>query len=1546
MFCCTQKNNIERDDIVVRDSAPTPIPEERYEVPDSKQSPNIIELNGPVVVPSSSDQSRKHTADDSCGKFLEASAGDSKPPAAAIVSDVHSSSSKASSKNSKGSNGKSSKLEEAAPLKVPDVQLGINGTAIGQAVTAQATTTAMPRKTRHSLSSDIGLLQKEVSKNGGVHSDDYEVKGWLLMAFTNDELEEAFQTQRAATWCKFVGPKISFTVAILLSMELLKRFLSHIPALMPMIFLAFWIASMLLFGLFLWKRPDSASKSYMYFIDVFVISTVFVCSLTRDRKAALLKEDVPVFDAFMEARSAVLVACILASPIAFMGIPAGHYLLLSHICIGINFTVTIGLGSEEHDTMRDRFSSDARHALNDHVIDYILMVGWYLYLLVIVLYVGGRRQEQQERYDFAIAQSASQQLARVARQAQIIETKYEHLREAWSAIESVAEEDVSRSKTKEGATPVLGPAPAAAAPAAAPKQAPHDKKAPPPKMPALVQLTAKDARVPNPTLVKSMKGQQSNWSRIHEMSRRIRDPDYDLLQFFNDCVAGFPELSLFYAKELKDSVQSGNSGEAEYQRTIGAFFTVYWMLRLDTNGKSGFCYGVDERWQEPADHAVDKQRLEGKSFFNMAPDEKRDSFMTTMNWAMFQDLVKRAGCAKGVPGSEDRITALLALTAFHDIMKLTGLQPIVQLEHAPYYGYEAGVRILDHDLALSYVLEFFPDLLPSYAGLDERQRRAVLFTQGKMQFNHGWFVQAEAPPGGMLKKFKEILQGNNHQHEVLKLAQQQDIDLYFLHWITDLAGAEATPLGGAEKLVLKFPHTVLTSFLWSMPYLSRLADISETELVEQYLEARWKVLMESEDCPTDSSSIAVMRLVVMAQAPDAHRVEDAFHALPFADQMCLQTELARTGCAEQTFERFASGGGPAFLIYYSPALMQRNNDSPGGLEAAMHMLCVVLRGARALWPLKAEAQDNSVIIMIDELKTKSIERIVQNDGDHRNVWVLMRVNSNEGVVYLRRTSDLNGMFMSDIQFRVLDFTLPVQEQEPASEVGAGQSGQKAKDLTLEVRRSGGPTSLGGPRILIFTDMSTECDDECALLWLLAALERRNTPVTVELVQTDSHVRFQWMADIFRSKFLPGGEWELLPGYNAFRVGKVQVNMYLAKSPDEKRVIEDIEKKASHLQVRYEEREGTKIAIRAPGEIGGEDYLKVPGGSLHCVVVAAAIPDVIPDFFKQFTSCKCCYVVGTPGGINCPLGTWRTMLAALHELAPVLYLTPQLTRTIRFPKNYVVTNTSWNETIRHTVWEACLTFMAARPEFPPAHGNCGLILRLNNANASFCRDWYVDVTGQQSVPKPSGTVEEWVTAYVERNAGEDRQLGAVYDELKAVGYDVSLESFGVSSGHIDENGKPITPVGHAAIRKKYKQALYEVVGVCVVTTDVLIFQHKKNTKVTADTAGNEVRESKCDYANPLEKLDKLRGHEDGLKLLQELPLRKLTPAYDVVGMILAEASMDEGTDIDGGLGLLYSIANNTMGLGMLTQDEQRRSNHDIWMTVEQTGAGVYAAGPFS
>ena len=147
-------------------------------------------------------------------------------------------------------------------------------------------------------------------------------------------------------------------------------------------------------------------------------------------------------------------------------------------------------------------------------------------------------------------------------------------------------------------------------------------------------------------------------------------------------------------------------------------------------------------------------------------------------------------------------------------------------------GFKAGNVIHDHDLALVYVLEHYPELLPSYSVLSPKAQSDALFTLGKMNFNHGWFVQAEGPPGCTLVPFKQAIYNQPSQSKQAG-STSQNISMYFLHWFTDIAGGEPTPLAGAEKLVIKFPHSVLSSFLWSIPFLEQLVNDTETRVMER-----------------------------------------------------------------------------------------------------------------------------------------------------------------------------------------------------------------------------------------------------------------------------------------------------------------------------------------------------------------------------------------------------------------------------------------------------------------------------------------------------------------------------------------------------------------------------------------------------------------------------------------------------------------------------------------------------------------------------------------
>lgn len=47
----------------------------------------------------------------------------------------------------------------------------------------------------------------------------------------------------------------------------------------------------------------------------------------------------------------------------------------------------------------------------------------------------------------------------------------------------------------------------------------------------------------------------------------------------------------------KSGTISGISTDAEYRRTIGALFALYWLMRIGIDGERGFSFGVDDRWR-------------------------------------------------------------------------------------------------------------------------------------------------------------------------------------------------------------------------------------------------------------------------------------------------------------------------------------------------------------------------------------------------------------------------------------------------------------------------------------------------------------------------------------------------------------------------------------------------------------------------------------------------------------------------------------------------------------------------------------------------------------------------------------------------------------------------------------------------------------------------------------------------------------------------------------------------------------------------------------
>ncbi|CAJ1366545.1 unnamed protein product [Effrenium voratum] len=488
-----------------------------------------------------------------------------------------------------------------------------------------------------------------------------------------------------------------------------------------------------------------------------------------------------------------------------------------------------------------------------------------------------------------------------------------------------------------------------------------------------------------------MEGRAADWPRARRAAELIRSPEYSTRDFYNDVVAAFPELRLYSVVRVNDrrndlvmSTSANRSGADEFQRTIGALFCIFWLMRTHLDGKECFCFGLNSEWQSGMEEL--RQLPEEETQF-----KRRMNFYTNANWGAIEDLFRGAGLLRPEGGHDtERTLAMLVLMTIHDIMKLDILRPSVLAEE--FCGYKPGDVIGDHDLALSYVLERCPEALPSFAGLLPELQESIRFTHCKLDYNMGWLVQGEAHPGALFRAFRKVILS----HE--KARSQLDVAFYFVYWFADLAGAEASPLTGCEKFVLKFPLHVLSSFIDSFPVVWKLGPHTETEVLENYLIWRWGSLPANlGPPPKGAGAIAKLRLVLMAQG-DSFEVMRQFKQLPKSDATILSKELAITGCQGQHFlcDDSRESRGPAILVYYAPALMQKaGRKDPLG---ALRILAEVLRKARVLWPLNEREAEKTVLVRIDVLKELEVSEILDPAGGAQ--FMLVRNSLHDGQVKL------------------------------------------------------------------------------------------------------------------------------------------------------------------------------------------------------------------------------------------------------------------------------------------------------------------------------------------------------------------------------------------------------------------------------------------------------------------------------------------------------------------------------------------------------------------
>jgi len=276
-----------------------------------------------------------------------------------------------------------------------------------------------------------------------------------------------------------------------------------------------------------------------------------------------------------------------------------------------------------------------------------------------------------------------------------------------------------------------------------------------------------------------------------------------------------------------------------------------------------------------------------------------------------------------------------------------------------------------------------------------------------------------ARPGGGAARRALLSVQEAHQHAE---HARRGHAFYFVHWLTDLAGAEPTPLQGAEKFVLRFPHSLLQAFIASFSFVGKLADKGETEVYDEYLAWRWRQLSadfpEFGPEPTGNYRIALMRLVVAAQTlPVQKDVFEAFNRqCHVRDQFVLSCEMALSGVVGQPFrpshlEKDGAVLGPAFLVYYAPQFLRTAGHARQSADA-LQMLAEVYRQARSMWPLSKEKAGTTVTLRIDQLKDRT-PTVIHDGHQWGDGWFLFKRNEREAVVEQRPFYAINASLQGE-----------------------------------------------------------------------------------------------------------------------------------------------------------------------------------------------------------------------------------------------------------------------------------------------------------------------------------------------------------------------------------------------------------------------------------------------------------------------------------------------------------------------------------------------------
>jgi len=287
---------------------------------------------------------------------------------------------------------------------------------------------------------------------------------------------------------------------------------------------------------------------------------------------------------------------------------------------------------------------------------------------------------------------------------------------------------------------------------------------------------------------------------------------------------------------------------------------------------------------------------------------------------------------------------------------------------------------------------------------------------------------------------------------------------------------------------------VLERFVESFAIVQNLSQAkTETQVFEEYLLWRWNKHDPSLGFPpTGKGAVAKMRLVLMAQGDSAQLLESV-NGLGNDDKAVLFQEMAVTGCKEQSYARepiAESGGkGPAILVYYGPALLQKAGKKDP--KSCLQILAEVYRQARFLWPLTSEHADMTVTVRIDALKELDVERMRSPPAGYS--FVLVRNSSVDAVVQMLAVADLKALEPeAAVALSFIPQTKQIQTKKQISKLASARISRFAPAVGRFLSRRPSLTGLSGCLRTLSSGPNSKIGKSRAKQALMADLEAYGT----------------------------------------------------------------------------------------------------------------------------------------------------------------------------------------------------------------------------------------------------------------------------------------------------------------------------------------------------------------------------------------------------------------------------------------------------------------------